>query len=371
MSFRWRKTFRSPPSLEGVRSRAGTVFALVHSVAVSTPPRRKQCLCSRFASLLLLAAAGSTVAGTITESFDTDPLLNGWAVHGDGTLFQWDATNGQLRASWDSSRPNSYFHRSLGHILTRQDDAQVRVRLRLDSVATGTTSGADSTFQLAFGFVQLASATATNMLRGSGIDPTHGARNTIEFDYFPDSIYGFGATVSPTLISSNNQFASSFTYPLELPLDTWLDITLTYTASNSILSTVILTNGVAVGPIDDTALEAGFTDFRTDAFAICSYNDAGQPPPAGSIQAHGVVDAITLTLPDPPISVIQLAWTNQLPRVAFESNKDWTYGLERSTLPQNWQPIATIHSLSNGPMQLIDTNPPPGSALYRIRADRP
>ena len=50
--------------------------------------------------------------------------------------------------------------------------------------------------------------------RGTGVNAINGARNALEFDYFPDS--GFGATISPTILSSNNQFVTEFAFPLEL-----------------------------------------------------------------------------------------------------------------------------------------------------------
>ena len=151
---------------------------------------------------------------------------------------------------------------------------------------------------MAIGLLNFFDATRTNFERGTGVNATAGPRNLVEFDYFPDS--GFGATISPTLVSSNNQFATGFDFPLVLALGDWFHVAMRYTASNRTLSTTMTRNGQSFGPIKDVKLDASFTDFRLDTVAVSSYSDAGQDPQfAGSLLAHGVVDNVVITAPDP------------------------------------------------------------------------
>src|SRR2546422_9837110 len=74
------------------------------------------------ASLSVLSAARPA---TVTENFSANPLQNGWRIFGATNLFQWDSTNQNLAVTWDSSQTNSYFYRSLGTILTRDDEFSV------------------------------------------------------------------------------------------------------------------------------------------------------------------------------------------------------------------------------------------------------
>src|SRR6185369_5654460 len=85
------------------------------------------------AGLFALVAARCG-ADTITETFSDDPSQNGWAVFGNTNLFEW--TNQTLSVTWDSTQPNSYFYRSLGTILTKDDDFSISFDLQLkDAVA--------------------------------------------------------------------------------------------------------------------------------------------------------------------------------------------------------------------------------------------
>jgi hypothetical protein len=318
-----------------------------------------------------LLACANSLAATFQEDFASDPAARGWQVFGDASLFRWNSTNGNLRVTWDSSRTNSYYHRPLGTILARDDDFELAFDLRLDSIAIGTTPGKPFSFQVAVGLVNLASATDPAMFRGTGINATNGPRNVCEFNYFPDS--GFGATVSPTIISSNNQFASAFTFPLELTSNDVFRVVMTYTASNQTLTTVMTKNGGPFGPIDSVQLGGGFTDFRLDTLAVCSYSDAGQSPPefAGSILATGAVDNLSLVLPEPPVQDLAGTLTNDTWRAEFLSRTNWAYLLERSTNLTAWSPAASSAAGNGGVLTLIDTNPPPDQGFYRIRAERP
>src|SRR5690349_5102574 len=100
-------------------------------------------------------------AVTFTESFSSNPLQHGWQTYGDASLFQWDSTNQNLRVTWDSSRPNSYFYNPLGTILSRSDDFSLAFDLRLADIGVGSDTNKSGTFSIGLGFLNLAEATQT------------------------------------------------------------------------------------------------------------------------------------------------------------------------------------------------------------------
>jgi hypothetical protein len=310
----------------------------------------------------------STLLGgqTFQEDFASDPAAHGWQWFGDPSLFAWDAANQALEVTWDSSRTNSYFHRPLGTILTRGDDFSLAFDLRLRDIAIGTTPGKDFTFQLALGFLNLRDATRTAFMRGTGMD----SPNLVEFDYFPDS--GFGATVSPTLISSNMGFASSFNV-LALTPDDDFHVTMSYTPSNQTLVTTMAKNREEFGPIRNVVLtNQTFTDFRVDHVAVCSYSDFGQDPAwDGSILAHGTVDNLELTLPDPPVAVITGAERGGHWTASFNSQTNWVYALETAPDFASWQKVSAVTPGTGSLLTLADTNHLGDRAFYRVLAERP
>jgi hypothetical protein len=318
-----------------------------------------------------LALAGAFVlsiahAATITGNFSNNPLSDGWQIFGDTNLFQWDSTNHQLAVTWDSSQTNSYFYHPLGTILAKDDDFSLSFDLQLNN-ATAYGYG----FELAISLLNFADATSTNLQRGVGIDPAFGARSVAEFDYFPDA--GFGATISPTMISSNNQFASAFDFPLELTNGVSFHIVMTYTASNQTFSTLITNNnnGQPFGPIDDVPINSygtSFSDFRLDTVAISSYSDTNS---YGSILAHGIVDNMVVILPPPPVQDLTEAFSNGIWQVQFVSRSNWLYAIERTTDFQSWTNISTAIVGNATNLFLQDTNPPADKAFYRVSAERP
>lgn len=300
------------------------------------------------------------------EDFSSDPAARGWQIFGDSALFQWNAANQDLQVTWNSAQTNSYFHRPIGVTLTKRDDFSFAFDLQLRDIAIGTSPGMPYTFQVAAGFIQLAEATATNFLRGTGFS----SPNLVEFDYFPDS--GFGATVSPTIISSNMQFASTFNSPLEMTTNDWFHIAMTYTASNQTLATVMTRNGEPFGPLQSAILATNFTDFNVDAFAISSYSDAGQDPRfAGSILAHGVVDNLVMAFTKSPISTIAGSFTNGAWRAEFTAQSGWSYTLQRTANFQSWTAASPVTPGVDGVMSLTDTNAVGPQQSYRVLAERP
>jgi hypothetical protein len=316
--------------------------------------------------LLFTAAASPGGAAGFQEDFASEPAARGWRVFGEASLFRWSSSNQTLDVTWDSSRPNSYFHRPLGTILGKNDDFSLAFDLRLSDIAVAVNSNKTATFELAIGLLNLASATSTNFLRGTGISPASGPRNIVEFAYFPDS--GFGATISPTMVSSNNQFAVGFNFPLELGPGDLFRVTMTYTGGNQTLVTGMTRNGEPFGPVQDVKLGASFTDFRVDAVSISSYSDAGAD---GSLLAHGVVDNLVVNLPDPPIASLTGGWTNSQWQVEFTGLIGWVYTLERTVDFQSWDEVSARTAGLNGRLTLADTNALPAKAFYRVGAKQP
>ncbi len=324
----------------------------------------------------MLVAAGLVRAATFSESFATDPLARGWRVVGQTNLFRWNAAHQNMDVTWDSSRPNSFFQFPLGTILSSNDDFSVAFDLKMTDITMGSTSNKPYTFQIALGLVNSVTATNPNAFRGSGQNATYGVRNTVEFDYFPDS--GFGATFAPTMISSNNRVAFSDNHPLELTTGDLFRITMTYSASNQLLKTTVLRNGAAYGltpsnTLRDLAL-GSYPDFRANAFAIISWSDAIQTGPAqfwGSILAHGTVDNLLITVPDCPVTNFVLAETNSYWRGTFNSRLAWSYTLERTEDFAVWRSVSVPKRGTAAMLFLDDTNISGARAFYRVNATKP
>jgi hypothetical protein len=312
-----------------------------------------------------LAAASISGAATITEDFSADPLQNGWKIFGNTNLFQWDSTSQNLAVTWDSSQTNSYFYRPLGTILAKSDDFGISFNLQLADIAIGVNPAQTNTFELAMGFINFISATSTNLQRGTGVS-INGARNTFEFDYFPDS--GKGATISPTIISSNNQFATKFAFPFTLDPGALFHVTMNYTASNKTLHTAMTRNGVAFASVPNVVLSSTFKDFRLDALAIFNWSDAGAD---GSLLGHGTVDNFVVTVPPPPIQNLTGAFSNNVWQAQFISRSNWFYTLERTTDFVSWSDVSITTNGSGTNLFLPDTNPPTDKAFYRVKAERP
>lgn len=321
----------------------------------------------RLSMLILsgLVAASVSKAATFEEDFSSSPLQNGWKIFGDTNLFQWDAANQNLDVTWDSSQTNSYFYHPLGTIVAKSDDFNLAFDLQLSDIAVGVNSNQPDTFELVVGFINLASATSTNFERGTGISAAHGARNACEFDYFPDS--GYGATISPTLISSNNQFATQFAFPLALDPGALFHVTMTYTASNQTMQTIVTRNGQPFGSIPNVALGSSFSDFRLDEVAVCSYSDAGAD---GSLLAHGTVDNLVVTVPAPPVQHLTGSFTKGAWQVQFLSRSNWLYTLQSTTNLQTWANVSAATGTGTN-LFLQDTRPPSDQAFYRVQAERP
>jgi hypothetical protein len=305
-----------------------------------------------------------TTAADFFEDFTTPPSPDRWRTHGDAALFEWHPA-GHLDVTWDSSRTNSYFFHRLGTILGKDDDFTLAFELRLKSILSGFREGKPHTFELALGLINVADATRTNFFRGAG---TGNVKNLVEFDYFPDN--GLGATIWPAVWSTNASLSyrdgNDYTL-IELPLNTSLQITMAYTATNQTLRTTITTDGRPFGPVNPLILSPFFTDFRVDAFAICSYSDAGTD---GSLLATGEIDNLRLTLPPPPVEELRLAREPGGWKLQFQSRTNWFYRAQSTTHFRDWS-VADGEFEGTGGWLEVPVEGGHDLRFWRIQASRP
>ncbi len=328
-----------------------------------------------------LAVAGAFVvlihpshAATFQENFSSDPAARGWQAIGDGTLFQWNSTNGNVEATWDSSHSNSYFCYPLGTVLAKDDDFSFAFDLQLRDFAAGVNPLKPNPFELSVGLLNLSDATKTNFARGTGDD----SPNLVEFSFFPDpgGDWIWGPSLTSTIADANatnyNHWYGGGFAGLALTSNDVYHIELVYTASNQTLHTSMTCNGAPFGPMPDAVAGSDFTDFRVDHIAICSYSDALQDPYyAGSILAHGTVDNFTVTLPPAPVSNVSGRFSDGAWQVEFESRTNWLYTLESTKDLRSWTDVSATTAGTGGTLVLSDTNALAPNAFYRIRANRP
>jgi hypothetical protein len=295
-----------------------------------------------------------------SEGFSIAP--NDWRTHGNPSLFSWNPRTRALDVKWDSREPNSFFYHKLGTVLTRHDNFRFEFDLTLHDVMIGVTPNRPYTFEVALGLINLRSATASDFFRGQ----FSGTRNLVEFDYFP-AFSSFGATVASTIVSTNNMFAYSHNFPLEMTSGDLFRVTMDYSASNSTLTTAMTRNGEPFGPLEPTHLGATFSDFRVDAFAISSYSDERAD---GSILAHGTVDNVVVIYPHEPLTRITGVVALGTFRGRFVSRANWSYQLEHSKDLVIWNPVGPFVAGTCGELTLSHENPDM-HGFYRLRAERP
>jgi len=314
--------------------------------------------------LLSLANVPQARTGSLglEERFASDPAMRGWTIFGEPKLFRWNATNQNLEVTWDSRQTNSFFYRSLGTVLAKSDDFSFSFDLQLDEIAIGIKPAQPFTFQLAAGLMNLRVATSRGFVRGTGSQ----SPNLVEFNYFPDS--GFGATVSPILVSSNNQFIPSFSFPLELTPTDQFHIAISYSAFNQVLRTQMTRNREPFGPIKDVKLPATFTDFRVDTIAVMSYSDAKAD---GSLLARGVIDNVIFESSATALSIAGAQIVNQRWQVEIFGRTNWIYSLERTEDLATWQSITPSTPGTGASHVLREEGIARPRGFYRIRAERP
>ena len=305
----------------------------------------------------------------ICVDFSSDPLFNGWRAVGNTNLFRWNPGSQHLDVTWDSAQTNSYFQYPLGTIVNRWDDFSVAFDLVLKDVAAGFDPNKPSTFPLAIGLQNKASATATNFLRSTG----HNSPNLVEFDFFPDT--GFGPTVWPAVWSTNSSLTyngpSDYTL-VDLPVGVAIHIAMTYTASNSTLITTIKTNGAPIAVVNPVTLSSKFTDFWVDTFAVESYAETRPAGPgAGSLLAHGIVDNVRIIVPPPPVQLLVGSFASGQWQTTFLSRTNWAYVLEGTRDFQSWSEVSPHANGTGGALSFRDTNAAPWNGrFYRIKSQR-
>ena len=304
---------------------------------------------------LSVASITSLSASTVVERFTTDPALDGWQVFGDTNLFQWNSTNQNLEATWDSSQTNSYFYRPLGMTLTTNDSFCVQFDLQL-SDATASGYG----FELAIGLLHFSDATNVDFSRANSPSP-----NLCEFDYFPADAYGDPASIDATLKDSQPGYAGFyFAYDaLSLNPDVTYRVVLVHRAGTATISGAIWAAGQKITSLPNTYAN-GAGAFQLDTLAISSYRDDGF---GDSILAHGTVDNFAFASPLPVDEISTLAAGH----VQLASDTNWLYTLEETTNLTAWTSAANA-SMGNGSNLVLQaTNPPVDKAFYRVRADLP
>ena len=316
--------------------------------------------------LLWVFAVLNAGAASVTENFSSSPSSSGWRVFGDASLFTWNSNAQHLEVTWDSSRGNSYFFHPLGTILGKDDEFSLSFDVRLTDISSGIAPDKPYTFQLALGFLHLATAANSNFVRGSGTQ----SPNLVEWNYFP-AFLAFEPTIAQAIVSTNGQWL--YDHENLLPMTTGDLFHVEMQFRNRTLTSTITRNGATYGSPQTIRLRVDDPDFRVDTVAVSSYSDGGQDPPyAGSILAHGIVDNIAWNVPDPPVTQITGRFDEDNWRVEFSARTNWIYVLERTREFQNWRPVVTNAPLTDGPMSLTDSESAGETLrLYRVRAERP
>jgi len=291
------------------------------------------------------------------EGFSSDPLVSGWAVHGDESLFKWDARAGMLAVTWDSESPNSLFHRSLGLTLTEADVFAFAFDIVLDEVKAGHLDGQPYTFEIALGLLNIGSAKSEGFRRGTGTN----SPNLVEWDYFPDT--GFGATVSPAVASSKSQFSAGFTFPAEMVVGEKYSVRMEYDPVGRELNTIMFQSGTAWNEIKTVRLADDVAGFAVDSFSISSYTAKGSE---SSLLAAGRIDnlAVAVACSQPLIVNAQLSDGEWGARSFGFRAAD--YVLERSIDLRAWETVVNGVAENGFYLQLNDGAPFDDGGFYRL-----
>ena len=291
------------------------------------------------------------------EGFSSDPMANGWAMHGDESLFKWNAESGALALTWDSEKPNSYFYRPLGLTLTEGDSFAFTFDIAFNEVKVGHLEGQPYTFEVALGLFNIEFAQADGFIRGTGTD----SPNLLEWDYFPDT--GFGATISPTIASATSQFAAGFTFPAAMTVRETYSVRMEFDPDERALKTFMLQNGKAWKEIETVTFNDGFDGFAVDAFSISSYTAKGSD---SSLLATGWVDNLAVVVARSQSKIVSARLTDR--QWAARSFGFDAVGsvLERSADLREWHPVGNGVYEEGFYLRLIDRNPPIGDVFYRL-----
>ncbi|MDP6893132.1 MAG: hypothetical protein QF731_08125, partial [Verrucomicrobiota bacterium] len=310
-----------------------------------------------WATVLISVESAISANNLDYETFDSDPMSRGWRIHGDKSLFVWDEDAKSLQVNWDSEKPNSFFYKPIGRVLTDADSFAFTFQITLDLVKAGYLEGKPYTFEIALGLLNLTSAKEKNFIRGTGSD----SPNLVEWDYFPDT--GFGATVSPALASGNSQFSAGFTFPAELLIGKSYCVKLIFNAEERMLKAEMLENGKPWEKIADVKIGSDFSGFSVDVFSISSFSAKDSE---SSLFAIGTIDEIALSA------------SNSLPRLFGMKIKDseWQaksfllepdkWKVERSNDMIQWDRLSRNFDSVNYFQCFIDASTNKGILFYRL-----
>jgi hypothetical protein len=222
-------------------------------------------------------------------------------------------------------------------------------------------------------------------------DPSFGRNNygatpnVAGLDYYTDGyfvdggvVYPSDATTTPTFVSGTDSFdyapsMSIAIYDDRLPDNQTVHLCFSYTASNQTAVIVVTTNGVPLVSLPPLALTGtnGFYEtsynFHLDTFCICnfsSYND-----PSDSVLAHGTIANLVVNVP-PPAQNLSGSFANGIWQVQFTDHLDWMYTLQRTTNFSSWLDVSAAVSGNGTNLVLVDSDPPPAGAYYRVSAER-
>jgi hypothetical protein len=313
-------------------------------------------LCNRWL-LALVIYAGITANFSpaqllqIQQNFNSDPLAGEWRTFGDGSLFQWSAANQNLEVTWDSSRSNSYYYIPLGITLTREHNFRFSADLTLKDITAGVNPDKAFAFEIAFGLLNWTDATNANCLRGTGSD----SPNLVEFTFFPDT--GYGATISPVIITASNEWAPAWIIQ-DLPANDLFHIEMNYSSGNHSVYCSVSRNGQPYASGVTGPYPATFSDFRVDTLSINSYSDAGG---WGSILAHGTIDNVGVTVDPPRVSGVL---SNNTWSTRFVSLTNYVYTLETTSDLHAWSPRSSTPG-TGAIVSLAHTNSEPYQ-FYRV-----
>ncbi|MGA2176943.1 MAG: hypothetical protein ABSH38_18360 [Verrucomicrobiota bacterium] len=315
----------------------------------------------------IAAVTNTTGQRVLVEDFVHDPAADGWGIFGDTNLFVWDPAGQDLKVTWDTSRPNSYFFHPLQTIVGKSDDFSMSFDLYLTDVEPGIDPALPYGFEMAAGFQNQWAATQPDYIRGGdALVP-----DIVELTYFP----GNDATVWPFVCGTNSapnwNGRSDYTL-LSLPTGVTLRVTMTYASSNQTLFTTITANNAPIGAIDPVPLAPAFGDFRADTFAVMSYSGAGQDTnyAGASLLASGTVGNIVLTFPPPPAQFFAGAFSNGFWQGWFLSRTNWTYTVQRSADLNSWSSAVSGLAGTGGNLAWQDTNTVARWQFYRVSAQR-
>ena len=291
------------------------------------------------------------------ESFATNPLANGWMLHGDESLFEWDAEAGALEVTWNSEKPNSYFYRPIGQTLTEKDSFAFTFQLTLNEVKAGHLDGQPYTFEVAIGLLNLESAKEGGFMRGTGTD----SPNLVEWDYFPNT--GFGATVSPALASSKSEFSAGFTFPAELTKGKVYTVRMGYDGSTGVLKTEMLEEGKPWKTIAEVKRKNAHAGFLVDTFSISNFTAKGSE---SSLLATGTIDelAIATSRSGPSFVDVHLDEGQWRARAFVVAPDDWQ--LQRSGDLRDWKSLDAVQKPSQFFLRFTDPEPVGRNQFYRI-----